>query len=250
MTSPSQASIITNAASLSSSCMKSDKRWAESADPASDSGQRNREHAWVRVWGSIRWMLIENSASWSSEGMIHCLAVVFFPTLEKGQRWRWKESALRYCLGKGRIPLPHWFFLIFFEWLLGCFIIPETAAQRHASISISSSFLNVEFIKLAFSTFCPSHFPYLPLLLLYPASHQQAGPALWKDSRDNPEWKRRSINEWNPFCAAMFYRCFKPKMSCIRTLGLWSGVLSFSRIAFPATDAKDCRSKSHRQQTC
>lgn len=47
MTSPSQASIPTNAASLCSSCMK---RWAKSADPASDSGQRSREHAWAPVW--------------------------------------------------------------------------------------------------------------------------------------------------------------------------------------------------------
>lgn len=84
----------------------------------------------------------------------------------------------------------------------------------HLYISISSSFLNVEFIKLPFSTFCPFHFPYLPLLLLvYPASHQQAGLGLCRASRDNPEWKRRYINKLNSFCVAMFYRCFQTSVT-------------------------------------
>lgn len=64
----------------------------------------------------------------------------------------------------------------------------------HLYISILSSFLNVKFIKLPFSTSCPFHFPYLLLvLLLYPANHQQAGLGLCKASRDNPERKRSNI---------------------------------------------------------
>ena len=43
---------------------------------------------------------------WSNDSLSGC----FFPSW----RWIWKESVLRYCLGKGKFPLPHWFFFFTF----------------------------------------------------------------------------------------------------------------------------------------
>lgn len=96
---------------------------------------------------------------------------------------------------EGKNSTPAMIFLDFF--LMNTWLFYHSRYCRpvtHLYISILSSFLNVKFIKLLFSTSCPFHFPYLLLvLLLYPANHQQAGLGLCKASRDNPEWKRSNI---------------------------------------------------------
>lgn len=66
---------------------------------------------------------------------------------------------------KGKNSTPSFIFLDLFlrkTWLF--YHSRYCRSVTHLYISISSSFLNVEFVKSLFSTFCLFHFPYLSLL--------------------------------------------------------------------------------------
>lgn len=79
----------------------------------------------ARAWVSVRWMLIENPASWSYEGMIHCLVATPHPPNplwkrdkvedERNSYWDTVYGSFCFVLFFSKLPRPHWVF--FSEYL-------------------------------------------------------------------------------------------------------------------------------------